>query len=90
MQEIIALEQQGFVKKAGQGVRDASTKIEASAVTPLAVARKGCAGDLRLLLIETHDLHLGCAEKEFKIGVTLGTETGLNHDREFHERGGRE
>ena len=59
-------------------------------MSPLAVARKGCVGDFRLLLIETHDLHLGCAQKEIKIGLTLGTETGLNHDREFHKCGSRE
>ena len=90
MHEIIAFEQQSFIKKACQGIGEAITKIESSAMTSLAVACKGCAGEFRLLPIKVHDLHLCCAEKEFKIGLTLGTKTCQNHDREFHERGGRE
>jgi len=90
MTEVIAFEQQWLPQPLGQGVGKAIAEIQCGTMPSLAKLCESPTGQFSLSAINADDLNLGCIQKAIEIGLSIGAETGSDHDRELHEGCSRE
>jgi hypothetical protein len=81
--EIIPLEQQRFIARPRQGIREAVAIIQSRRMPAFAEASPGKPGDGDLVGIDSNDLNAGFMEPKIELRATDLTEARLDDDGEF-------